>query len=168
MHAIFRSMAEREQSGVGARDDLGQFARTMEHASATHEIQSPNEQRVSWRLLDRSGFTQTLNLESAMSLMTARVRWDEAWSFTIPQTPSALKFILLRGDGPRLSTADGGDFHLAGGTFHVSRLTSPSEFHFQFDARAATSQHDELALEIDPARLCELLVSTCLPTAISK
>lgn len=160
-------MAERHQSGVGGRDDLSQFARMMRHASATHETRSPTEQRVSWQLLDRSGFTQTVNLESTMSLMTARVRWDEAWSFAIPQTPSALKFIMLRGDGPRLSTGDGGDLHLAGGTFHVSRLTSPSEFHFQFDARAATSQHDELALEIDPARLCELLGSTSLPTAIS-
>jgi AraC-like DNA-binding protein len=150
-----------------SRDDLQRFADGMQRGAAIIERLSAAEQRVRWRTQDRAGHTQVAALRSGMSLMTARVRWERPWSMAVAQPPSRLKLMLLRGAGPRLSV-EGETRALSAATFHVSQIKRPVALAFDFDAAAGASEHEELALEIDRARLCELLGTAQLPAAVQR
>jgi AraC family transcriptional activator of pyochelin receptor len=146
-------------------DDLQRFAEKV-RGGASIEALSPTESRVRWHMLDRSGQTQIAALRSGISLMTAQVRWDRPWSLAVNQGASPIKFMLLRGEGPRLTAGDGPALPLWGGTFHVSQIKRPVALRFDFEPSSGTSHHAEVGLEIERARLCELLGTTDLPRAV--
>jgi AraC-like DNA-binding protein len=148
------------------RDDLQRFASSV-HGGASVEALSDTEQRVRWRAQDRAGQTQITALRSGLSLMTAQVSWDRPWSLAVHQAASPLKFMLLRGEGPHLKADDGEARHLSGATFHVSQIKHPLDLLLDFGTNAGTSHHAELALEIDHARLCELLGTADLPEVVN-
>lgn len=148
-------------------DDLQRFAHDMQTGASVESV-GPAEHRVRWRALDRWGQTQTATLRSGLSIMTAQVSWDRPWSLAVHQAPSPLKFMLLRGDGPRITTEDGETRPLAGAIFHVSQIKRPVDLRFDFSASSHTSHHAELALEVDRFRLGELLGTKQLPYAVNE
>jgi hypothetical protein len=157
----------RESKIGGVPDDLQSFAHNVQLGASVERL-GPAEHRVRWQALDRAGQTQVTALRSGISLMTAQVSWDRSWSLSVHQEPSALKFILLRGDGPRVTPRDGEPRPLSSATFHVSQVKRPVDLRFDFGPSRHTSRHTELALEVDPVRLGELLGTTHLPKAVNE
>ena len=164
---VVGSRVMRESKIDGVPGDLQRFAQNVQRGASVESL-GPSEHRVSWQALDRAGQTQVTALRSGLSLMTARVSWDRPWSLAVHQEPSPLKFILLRGEGPRISTVEGESRRLAGTTFHVSQVKRPIDLRFDFGSTQQTSHHTELALEVDRVRLGELLGTTQLPYAVNE
>jgi AraC-like DNA-binding protein len=158
----------RDATGAQMRADLEQFVRVMPPGAATLETLSPTEHLVRWQAADRAGQTRVTALRSGISLMAARVSWERPWSMSIAQVPSALKFLLFRGEAPSYRAGDGDSRALAGATVQVSQLKRPARIQLDFGTAPRTSRHEELSLELSRSRLCELLGSSRLPCVVEQ
>jgi AraC family transcriptional regulator, transcriptional activator of the genes for pyochelin and ferripyochelin receptors len=152
---------------LALREDLERFAGGMPRGAATLDTLGASEYRVRWQVGDRAGHTQVIALRSEISLMSASVCWDAPWSMAVAQGPSRLKFMLLRGDGPRITAGDGDARALSGATLQVSQVKRPVDLRFDFEANGRSCKHEELALEVDCVRFCELLGTTRVPEAVA-
>lgn len=148
--------------------DFQQFSRNATAGTSAVEVLSPLERRLRWDLAGRSGSVTATVLQSGIALTASTVRWERPWSVSVDQGRSPLKLTLLRGLGPRLTTSDGAEHALSGGTFHIARVQRPVRMTFDFDAPHASAQHEELTIEIEPQKLAELLGTAVLPEPIAQ
>jgi len=148
----------------GSRDDLERFALGVFGQSATIDEPSPLERRLRWDLQGNVGFGSVTELRSGVRLSGSRISWDRPWAFEIRERATPLKFMLARGAGPRLILNDGSS-HAMGGSIlqvrHSSRAVSATCEFIQGGA-----DFEQLALEIDPGRLSELVGGSALPRAL--
>ncbi|MGH1346855.1 MAG: helix-turn-helix transcriptional regulator [Nannocystales bacterium] len=145
--------------------ELERFSRGV-GSSVAVEALSASERRARWGDSGRSGSVTSSVLRSGVALSLSTVRWERSWSVSIDQRPAALKFVLLRGRGPRLTTSDGADLSLDGGMLHLGSINRPVRMTFAFEASPVPATHEELSAEIEPKRLCELLGSSVLPDPV--
>jgi len=132
------------------------------------ETLGPFERQISWEQADRVGSSRTVALQSGMTLSLSRVRWERSWTLAFDPDPSKLKFIVARGPGPRV-TPDGGQVHeLASGTGSVSRIQRSVDLRFDFAESTSAEAHEELSLEVDRYKLCQLAGTNQLPASIEQ
>lgn len=143
--------------------ELERFSNRLARGDSFVDALGPFERVLEWELMDRALCSRTVDLRLGMTLSVSRVSWRHAWELTFDPDPSKLKFIVARGAGPRV-TPRGGETHLlAGGTGHISRVRRPVELRFDFGETGDVQTHEELCLEIDRERLCQLLGADQLP-----
>ncbi|WP_433931377.1 helix-turn-helix transcriptional regulator [Sorangium cellulosum] len=152
----------------GTDGDLDRFAERVLRGSTAVEALSPVERQMRWDIVDRSGFTRSTALRSGIGLTVTKLRWERSWSMGFDHGISRLKFVVARGPGPLLTTSEGGRHRLEGGSFHVSQIKRPVRLQFDFDERGADRDHEQLSLEVDRARLSELLGTQVLPAAVER
>ncbi|WP_437318864.1 helix-turn-helix transcriptional regulator [Sorangium sp. So ce385] len=152
----------------GSDADLDRFADRVLNGATAVEALSPVERQMRWDIEDRAGFTRSTALRSGIGLTVTKLRWERPWSLALDHGASRLKFVVVRGPGPRLTTSAGELHRLDGGTFHVSQIKRPVRLRFDFDDRAVDRDHEQLSLEIDRARLSELLGTKVLPAAVER
>jgi len=87
---------------------------------------------------------------------------------TIEHGATPLKFIVMRGPGPRVKSLMGSSRELASGTFHLSHVVRPVQVGFEFPERSEPREHEQLSLELEPSRLRELLGTPVLPRAVER
>jgi len=133
---------------------------------ATLETVSPFERQISWELGDRAGSSRTIVSRSGVTLSLSRVRWEQRWTLAFDPDPSKLKFIVARGPGPRVTPCGGRAHDLASGTAHVSRIQRQVDLRFDFAEAKSGQEHEELCLEVDRERLCQLVGSHELPRLV--
>lgn len=144
-------------------DNLERFARGV--LNRRLEIVQVNafERRMNWNVLGNSGISSATTLRSGIALNATRLRWDRASAISIHQGATPLKFVLSRGAGPRMTPTIGGSYVLGQGSFRVSQVKRLVSATCEFVEGGGHC--DNLALEIDAARLKELLGSLALPAA---
>jgi len=152
-----------DQSG-----ELERFSDRVLRGRAVLETLGPFERQISWEQADRAGSSRTVALRTGMTLSLSRVRWERSWTLAFDPDPSKLKFIVARGPGPRV-TPGGGQVHdLVSGTGSVSRIQRPVDLRFDFAESTRADPHEELCLEVDRAKLCELAGTNQLPAALDQ
>ncbi|WP_437969334.1 AraC family transcriptional regulator [Sorangium sp. So ce260] len=152
----------------GSEADLDRFAARVLNGATVVEALSPAERQMGWNIMDRSGFTRSATLRSGIGLTVTKLRWERPWSMAFDHGASPLKFVVTRGPGPRLTTSEGDRHRLDGGSFHVSQIRRPVRLQFDFDDCGVDRDHEQLSLEIDRARLGELLGTQVLPAAVER
>ena len=148
--------------------DLQQFSQHATAGGSKVDVLGPRGRRLHWDSIGRSGRVTSVVLDSGIALSVSTVDWDRPWSVSIDQNASALKFTLLRGRGPRLTTSDGGDYSLRGGAFHLACVHRPVRMTFDFDEPPVPAHHEQLSVEIEPKRLAALLGVSVLPAPIER
>jgi AraC-like DNA-binding protein len=122
------------------------------------------EHRTTWDVLGHSGTEHTVTLRSGMSLVASNCRWREPLSVSIDMRPSAFTLMVSRGPGMLATTNLSNTQRIGGGTLQVLKVNSP--IRSRFDAHR--DAHDEVVkLDIDQARLNELLGTSALPTSLA-
>lgn len=152
----------------GGGDELERFSERVFQGASSIESLSPFERRLRWDVLGQTGMSSATALRSGIALSATKLRWERSWSMAIDHAPSALKFMLTRGAGSRMTTNEGETHRVGGGTFHVARAKRPVRLQFDFDDRTDGEYQEHLALEIDRARLAELLGTPVLPAPVER
>lgn len=150
----------------GDRDDLERFARSVLKRAVTIDAPSPFEHRMRWDAEGTGGFGTTLDLRSGIKLAGAKLRWDRPWAFRFSDAATPLKLMVCRGLGPRMTLPDGTSHVLEGGALHVRRASRPVSTTCEFVQGGA--EFEQVALEIEPQRLRELLGAPRLPEALEQ
>ncbi|HKO47869.1 MAG TPA: AraC family transcriptional regulator [Polyangiaceae bacterium] len=148
----------------GEPGDLRRFARHVLKRTITVDQLSPFEFRMRWAAHGNSGSSSTVCLRSGIKLNTTKLSWDRPWAFRFRNPATPLKFLLGRGPGPQMTPSTGPMFVLGEGMLQVasSRLARETTCEFiQGGAECA-----QLALEIEPGRLKELLGAPSLPAVL--
>lgn len=148
----------------GEPSDLERFALDVLKRPVAFERPSPLEYRMRWDAGGTEGFGSTTTLRSGLQLATARLAWDRPWAFQFRDQPTPLKFMLCRGQGPRMTLPDGSSHVLEGGALLVRRATTALSTTCEFTQGG--SAFEQLALEVTPERLRELLGAPQLPQAL--
>jgi len=150
------------------RPELERFSNRVVSGPTVIEAPSPFERQISWELADRAGSSRTVALRSGMTLSLSRVRWERSWTLAFDPDPSKLKLIVARGPGPRV-TPHGGQAHdFVSGSAQVSRIQKQADLRFDFGEATSGQAHEELCLEVDRARLCELTGAQELPAPVER
>jgi AraC-like DNA-binding protein len=150
------------------RPELERFSSRVGSGPTVIEAPSPFERQVRWELADRAGSSRTVALRSGMTLSISRVRWERSWTLAFDPDPSKLKFIVARGPGPRVTPHRGQAHDLVSGTAQVSRIQKQAELRFDFGEATSGDAHEELCLEVDRARLCQLMGTLELPAPVER
>lgn len=150
----------------GNSGDLGRFGRHVLKQTYVLDQPSPVEHRIRWNVGDRVGEGSSTELRSGIRLSTVKLRWADPWTFQTSESPSPLKILLSRGPGPRVTLPDGTSYLLGGGLLQVRRSTQILQNSVEF-ARG-DANFEQLAFELDPGRLTELLGSPSLPELLGK
>jgi AraC family transcriptional activator of pyochelin receptor len=145
----------------GNPGDLERFASHGLKHTVTMDQPGPFEHRIRWDAGGRSGFGSTAELRSGIKLSATRLGWDQPWGFGIREAATPLKFMLGRGEGPRMNLADGTSHVLGGGVLQVRHTTRVMDSTCEFVRGGA--DFEQVALEIAPERMRELLGTTALP-----
>lgn len=148
----------------GNPGDLERFASHGLKHSVEMDQPSPFEHRIRWDAGGRTGFGSTADLRSGIKLSATRLGWDHPWGFGIHEAATPLKFMLGRGEGPRVNAADGTSQVLGGGVLQVRHTTHAMSSTCEFLTGGAVFEH--VALEIAPARMRELLGAAALPPVL--
>jgi len=152
----------------GHTSELERFAEQALSGRGTVEAFGPREHHIAWEFGDRAGSSRTIGLLSGITLSISRVRWERGWTLAFAPDSSKLKLIAVRGPGPRITLETGRSHELVGGTATVSRFQRPIDLRFEFSEATSGLEHEELCLEIDRARLCDLMGSSDLPRAVER
>jgi AraC-like DNA-binding protein len=146
--------------------ELERFSNRLARGESALDMSQPFERVLAWELLDRTVSSRTVDSRLGMTLSVSRVTWQRAWELTFDPDPSKLKFIVARGPGPRITPKCGETHLLEGGNGHISRVRRSVELRFEFAETGAVQTHEELCLEIDRGRLCQLLGADQLPDVV--
>jgi AraC family transcriptional activator of pyochelin receptor len=146
--------------------ELQRFADRVFRGRAVMETFGPFERQVRWEQADRAGSSRTIALRSGMTLSISRVRWEQSFRLAFDPDPSKLKLLVARGPGPRVTPCGGRAHELASGTAQVSRIQRAVDLRFDFGDATNGQPHEQLCLEIDPARLQELTGNPKLPAPV--
>lgn len=148
----------------GDPGDLERFARDVLGRSIAVDELGRFERRLRWDAGDSAGSTSSTRLRSGLALSATTLRWERPWAFRFVQAATPLKFHLGRGASPRMTMPDGRGRVLESGMLQVTSAPQLVSSTCEFVAAGACEQ---LALEIQPTRLKELLGSPSLPRALS-
>jgi AraC-like DNA-binding protein len=148
----------------GGGDDLERFARDVLQRRIEITELGPFERRMSWSVPGSSGVSSAAKLRSGIALSATRLAWDRASMISMNQAATPLKFSLSRGAGPRMTPAAGRSYVLGQGTFQVSQVKRRANTTCEFVEGGG--QCENVALELDGARLKELLGTTLLPQPV--
>lgn len=150
----------------GNSGDLERFARDVLKYSATIDQLSPFEHRMRWNIAGNSGSGRTMHLRSGLTLSATQVRWQDPWAFQFREAATPLKFMLGRGAAPRLSLSDGTSYDRGAGTLQVRHATQAMNTTCAFSR--AGGAFEQVALELTPERLRELLGAGALPGVLER
>lgn len=150
----------------GNPGDLERFARQVLKQSATIDELSPFEHRIRWEAGGSSGFSSATDLRSGLKLSATKVSWDRPWAFRFRDAAAPLKFMLGRGAAPRMTLSNGVSFAPGGGVLQVRHARQVLSTTCEFAQGGA--DFEQLALEVDPGKLRELLGAPALPRALEK
>ena len=148
----------------GDARDLDRFALHVLKQSIAVETVSPFEHSMRWDTAGCSGIGRIVDLRSGLKLSATTLRWDRPWEFRIHEPASPLKFMLARGAGPRMTKPNGSSYVMGGGGLQVRHATRSTSTTCTFAQGGA--QFEQLALELEPERLRELLGSPGLPRVL--
>jgi AraC-like DNA-binding protein len=150
----------------GNQRDLDRFAlHVLKQTVAIDEL-SPFEHRMRWNTGGNAGFGSTMNLRSGLKLSATQLRWDQPWAFQLRDTTTSLKFMLARGAGPRMTVSDGTSYVMGGGALQVAHGARAVSTTCEFVQGGG--EFEQLALEVDPGRLRELLGASALPQVLER
>ncbi|HEY0714994.1 MAG TPA: AraC family transcriptional regulator [Polyangia bacterium] len=150
----------------GNQRDLDRFALNVLKRAVTIEALSPFEHRMRWDAGGSAGIGSTMNLRSGLKLSGTKLRWEQPWGFQLRDTAPSLKFMLGRGAAPRMTLSNGDSYVMGGGALQVRHATQALNTTCAFTAGGA--QFEQLALEVHPDRLRELLGASTLPCVLEK
>ena len=148
----------------GNSGDMERFARGALKRTVTFDQPSPFEQRMRWNVGGQSGWSSSTRLQSGLALSTTKLIWDQPWGFQFRDAPTALKFMVSRGEGPRMTVQGGPDYVLGRSLFQVRHTTRAMRGSCQFGQEGGNCEH--VALELQPQRLRELLGTEQLPPVL--
>ena len=148
----------------GGPGDLQRFASDVLKRTVTIDEPSPFEHRMRWDTHGSRGVSSSTRLRSGLHLSATMLTWERPWSFGVCEPAVPLKLMLGRGSGHTVY-ADGVR-HALGGNLQVRRsrraLSSTCEL------GDGGVELEQLALEIDPHRLKELLGTATLPCVLEQ
>jgi AraC-like DNA-binding protein len=150
----------------GNAGDLDRFARDVLKYSATIDAPSSFERRMRWDMAGSAGFGTTMHLRSDIKLSATKISWQDRWAFQFSEAPTPLKFMLGRGAAPRLTSADGTSHAMAAGVLQVRHAVRPLNSTCEF--LGGGGEFEQLALEVKPERLKELLGTPALPLVLER
>jgi AraC-like DNA-binding protein len=150
------------------REELERFSGRVLSGRSVMEMPSAFERQIGWELAGCAGSSRTITLRSGLMLSVSQVRWERCWTLDFDPDRSKLKFMIMRGPGPRVTPYGGQAHDLVSGTGHVSRIQRPVDLRFDFGEAASGQTHEELSLEVDRERLCELTGSKELPALLER
>lgn len=149
----------------GNAGDMERFARDALKRAVSFDEPSPFERRMSWNIDDQAGFSSSTRLQSGLALSTTKLAWEQPWTFQFGDAPNPLKFMLSRGEGPRMTAPGGGPEYVLGrGTFQVRHTTTAMSGTCEFGREGG--QCELVSLELEPQRLKELLGTQELPAVL--
>jgi AraC-like DNA-binding protein len=148
----------------GNPGDLEQFALHVLKHAATIDVLSPFEHCMRWDGGGNAGLSRAMDLRSGLKLNATKFNWDRPWAFQMRDTAAPLKFMLGRGAGPLMTRSNGSSYVLGGGVLQVGHSTRAINTTCEFAQGGA--EFDQLALEVDPGRLRELLGAPALPQVL--
>lgn len=144
--------------------DLDRFALHVLKQAVTVQELSPFEHRLRWDTAGSAGVGSTMRLRSGIKLSATNIRWDQPWSFQLRETTPSLKFMMGRGAAPRMTLSNGHSYTMGGGSLQVRVGTRPINTTCAFVQGGA--EFAQLALEVEPDRLRELLGASDLPRVL--
>ncbi|HKQ70401.1 MAG TPA: AraC family transcriptional regulator [Polyangiaceae bacterium] len=150
----------------GDPGDLQRFARHVLKRTVTIDALSPFEHRMRWDMYGNAGSSSSTRLRSGVKLNATKLSWDRPWAFQFRDAATPLKFLLGRGPGPRMTPSNGPTYVLGEGVVQVRHSTRALSTTCEFVQGGAECQ--QLALEIEPERLKELLGAPALPSALER
>lgn len=150
----------------GNERDLDRFARGVLQQTVTIETPNPFEHRMRWDTGGCSGFGRTVQLRSGLKLTTSGLRWDQPWGFQLREAGTGLKFMLGRGAAPLMTQSNGTKTLMGAGTLQVRHAARPVDTTCAFLQGGA--RFEQLALEVSPERLRELLGTPTLPRVLEQ
>jgi AraC-like DNA-binding protein len=150
----------------GDHGDLERFARHVLKQSVTVDELSPFEHRMRWDAHGSAGFSSSTSLRSGLRLSATKLSWDGPMAFQFRAAAAPLKFMLGRGAGPRMILPNGQSHGMGEGVLQVSHSTRAFSTTCEFTQGG--TEFEQLALEIEPGRLRDLLGAHALPRALEK
>jgi AraC-like DNA-binding protein len=150
----------------GNQRDLDRFALNVLKQTVTIDETGPFEHRMRWDTGGSAGFGSTMDLRSGLKLSATKLRWGRPWAFQLREAAIPLKFMLGRGAAPRMTLSNGASYVMGGGTLQVKHATRALTTTCEFVQGGA--EFEQLALEIDPGRLRELLGAPSLPQTLER
>jgi AraC-like DNA-binding protein len=148
----------------GEPGDLQRFARHVLKRTVIIETPSPFEFCMRWETYGNAGSSSSTRLRSGAKLNVTKLSWDQPWAFQFRDAATPLKFLLGRGPGPRMTPANGPMFVLGEGALQVRSSKRAHSTTCEFVQGGA--ECEQLALEIAPERLRELLGAAALPAVL--
>jgi AraC-like DNA-binding protein len=148
----------------GEPGDLQRFARHVLKRTVVIETPSPFEFRMRWQAHGNAGFSSSTLLRSQIKLNVTQLTWDQPWTFQFRDAATPLKFLLGRGVGPQMTPASGPAYVLGEGVLQVRSSKRALSTRCEFLQGGA--ECEQLALEIAPDRLRELLGAPTLPAIL--
>jgi AraC-like DNA-binding protein len=148
----------------GEPGDLRRFARHVLKRTVTIDTPSPFELGMRWDAQGNGGSSTTMRLRSGIKLNVTKLNWDRPWAFQFRDTATPLKFLLGRGSGPRMTPSNGPSYVLGEGVVQVRH--SQRVFSTTCEFVQGGAECEQLALEIEPERLRELLGAPMLPSVL--
>ena len=146
--------------------DLERFALHVLKQTATIDELSPIEHRLRWDTGGNSGFASATDLRSGLKMSATKISWDRPWAFQFRDAATPLKFMLGRGAAPRMTLSNGSGHVMGGGVLRVRHSRQVISTTCEFVQAGA--DFEQLALEVDPGRLRELLGAPALPQVLEK
>jgi len=146
--------------------DLERFALHVLKQTATIDEPSPFEHRLRWDTGGTSGSASAADLRSGLKLTATKISWDRPWAFQFRDAATPLKFMLGRGAAPRMTLSDGRSHAMGGGFLQVRHSRQAISTTCEFVQGGA--DFEQLALEVEPGRLRDLLGAPALPPALEK
>lgn len=150
----------------GNAGDLDRFARDVLKYTATIDQPSRFERILKWNMGGSAGVGTTMHLRSDIKLAATSIRWQAPWAFQFREAATPLKFMLGRGAAPRLTLADGTSHPMASGVLQVRHAAGPLNTSCEF--LPGGGEYEQLALEIQPERLKDLLGTSGLPPILEQ
>jgi AraC-like DNA-binding protein len=144
--------------------DLERFARQVLEQTATIDELNRFEHRMRWDAGGSSGFASAADLRSGLRLSATKISWHRPWAFQFRDAATPLKFMLGRGAAPRMTLPNGLSIGPRSGVLQVRRSRQALSGTCEFVQGGAG--FEQLALEVDPGRLRELLGAPALPQAL--
>lgn len=150
----------------GNPGDLKRFADRVLKRTVHIDTLSPSEHRMRWDANGSSGSSSSTSLHSGIKLNATQLRWEHPWTFQFRDGATPFKFLLGLGRAPRMSQADGESYVIGEGVVHVRHVRRAVDTTCEF-FEGGGAECQQLALEIEPNRLKELLGAPVLPEVLA-
>lgn len=150
----------------GSASDLERFARQVRRNSVCAEQVGQFERSMRWDFPGSTGASRAIQLRSGIDLNVTRLAWERPWTLRFNDAATGLKFSMGRGSTLRITPEAEPSYVVGAGTFRVTRVAEPAEATCDFVG--SNAQSEQVALEIEPARLKELCGAATLPLVLDR